>query len=115
MEQPKELKGLSLQAVGFRLIVKPIEVNEEIETAGGAKLFKPQQVVEQEKGGVDRGRVLEVGPDAYADAKSAWVKPGDYVVWYRYAGRPMKDEILGDVHILNDMDILARYGGGDNG
>lgn len=108
-EQPTELKGKTLKAVGFRLIVKPIEVKDEIETAGGAKLYKPQQTVEQEKGGVDRGKVLEIGPDAYADNKEPWCKPGDYVVWYRYAGRPMKDEILGDVHILNDLDVLARY------
>jgi len=113
-DQPKELKGKGLKAVGFRVIVKPIEVDEAVDT-GAVKIYKPQQTIDAEKGGVDRGKVIDVGPDAFSEARSVWAKPGDYVVWARYAGRPMKDEILGDVHVLNDLDILARYEETSNG
>lgn len=96
-----------MKAVGYRIIVKPEEVKKAVETSGGAKIYKPEQVIEKEQGGVDKGIVVDMGPDCFSKMISKWCEIGDVVVWSRYAGKPMDDPELGLVHIINDQDVLA--------
>lgn len=105
-----------LEPLGHRVLVKPIKIEEK--TKGG--LYKPQHTVLLEKMGVDKGTVISIGETAYLDERlggKPWVKVGDTVAWARYAGKPVDDPYEVDdagepvvYHILNDEDILCRYG-----
>jgi chaperonin GroES len=93
--------------LGHRVLVKPVEIKNK--TEGG--LWKPEQTVDLEKGGVDKGTVMALGSTAYmADQLGGepWVKVGDKVVWARYAGKPVEDSDGTLYHLINDEDILAR-------
>jgi co-chaperonin GroES (HSP10) len=56
------------------------------------------------------GYVLKLGPLAYADESKfpdgAWCKPGDWVVFGRYAGSRIQIE-GGEIRLLNDDEILG--------
>lgn len=102
-------------ACGYRVLVKPEEVDDTWD-AGSVKLVKPSSTLDREKAGVDRGTVIDIGADAFTrswshqeEMKDPWCKIGDKVCWSRYAGLPVEDEELGTLHILQDVDILARW------
>ena len=100
---------MNLEAIGFRVLVKTDVIEDKVDCGEGKIIYKPQQVVDQEQGGVDRGEVVHIGPMAFEDegGQRMWCKVGDRVIWPRYAGRPVKDEgVL--YHVLNDKDILLK-------
>lgn len=96
-----------IEPLGHRVLVKPIEVSNK--TEGG--LWKPEQTVDLEKSGVDRGVVIALGDTAYKSellGGRPWCKVGDKVIWARYAGKPVEDEDGTWYHLINDEDLLAR-------
>ena len=95
-----------------RVIVKPTEINREIETKSGIKLYRPDQTVDMERAGNYEGYVVAVGPTAFADKdgnKIDEVKVGDRVIWPRYAGVFHPPGETAEYCILNDEDILAVF------
>jgi co-chaperonin GroES (HSP10) len=54
--------------------------------------------------------VLEVGPLAYCDESKfpdgPWCKPGDWIVFGRYAGSRIPIE-GGEIRLINDDEVLA--------
>lgn len=98
------------RAIGYRVLVKVDEVSNEIETDGGFKLYKPDTVVDQEQGGIDRGVVVDIGPCAFRDegGVAMWCDIGDYIIWPRYAGRAVRDDDGTLYHVLNDKDVLLK-------
>lgn len=104
--------GMNYKAVGHRILVRPYKVEDTVKTTNGSKIYKPQQTIQDEKGAVDRGVVVDIGPDAYRGdgfSGKSWCAVGDEVVWPRYAGKPMKGlwDQDADLHVLNDEDVLA--------
>lgn len=100
-----------LVPLGHRVLVKPIVIEEK--TKGG--IYLPQQSIDLEKAGIDKGEVVAIGDTAWKDERlggKAWCKVGDNVIWARYAGKPVTinmgtpDEIT--YHLVNDEDILGR-------
>ena len=92
--------------LGHRVLVKPVKIEEK--TASG--IYLPQQTVEMEQAGIDKGEVVAIGDTAWKDERlggAAWCKVGDTVIWARYAGKPVKD---GDdlYHLVNDEDLLGK-------
>lgn len=58
--------------------------------------------------GVDKGRVISVGPTAFKDfGGDHWCKPGDLVVFAKYAGKQVEDLDQKKYIVLNDDDIVA--------
>lgn len=93
--------SVSLKPLGSRVVVEPIE-QEEI-TAGGIVL--PETAKEKPQKGV----VLSVGPgdrDDDGDRIPLDVKPGDTVLYAKYAGTEIKLEGK-KLLILKESDLLA--------
>lgn len=94
-----------IKATGFRVVIKPDEVEEK--TSSGIVLALDKKL---EQGGTFKGVILNIGPEAFKAFGSGepWAKVGDRVIHARYAGKRVTDpETNEDVVILNDDDILA--------
>ena len=93
---------VSLQPLGDRLVIKPIE-KEEV-TPGGIVLPDTAKEKPQE------GEVLAVGPGRLSDDGkriAMEVKVGDIVLYAKYGGTEVK---VGDEEliILRESDVLAK-------
>ena len=99
---------LKLEAVGNRLVVKPVHIDEEIKTETGVKLYYSQQTVAAEEGANDRGTIVSMGPYCWDDYEGKWAKVGDQVMWPRYAGRQVETPD-GMMFILNCQDVLCKW------
>lgn len=92
---------------GWRIVLLPYRGAEK--TRGGIVLADQTRVREQVA--TVCGYVLSVGDLAYKDESKfpngAWCKPGDWVIFGRYAGARISID-GGEVRILNDDEILAR-------
>lgn len=101
-----------VKPLGQTVLVRPYRVEEKITTKTGVELYRPQQSVDTEQAGMDRGVVVELGEYAYEGFTNPWVKPGDHVIWPRYAGRPIffpDDETEVMFHIVVDTDIKCVF------
>jgi len=116
-----------IEMKGYRLLVKPDKVEK---TYGESKIILAQNE-KMEKTGIQRGTVISVGPNCWkafreVDEKgkehngNQWVKPGDYVLFARSAGRfvydPFEDadDSENEYLVMNDEDILAKIKKGLN-
>ncbi len=93
---------LQLRPLADRLIIEPLEQEER--TASG--LFIPETAKEKPQ----QGRVLAVGPGAFAEGKSERipmdVKKGDKVLFAKYAGNEVKLDGK-ELKILKESEVLA--------
>ena len=102
---------MALEAIAFRIIVKPDEVEKQ--TKSGIVLAVDES---QEKGAVTRGTIVSIGEDAWAayktTSKFAGLKVGDEVFYARYAGKRIKETDDGEEFlVLNDEDIVCKVKG----
>lgn len=92
---------------GWRIAILPYRGAEK--TKGGIVLAEETQKKTQL--GTVCGYVLKVGNLAYADESKfpdgPWCKPGDWVIFGRYAGSRIQID-GGEVRILNDDEIIGR-------
>jgi co-chaperonin GroES (HSP10) len=105
---------MKARAVGFRLVVKPLSVEESDAVVASAKrtgIIVQEQTERQMLTGVDRGIVLEVGPDAFVayQASVPWCKVGDMIAYTRNAGKFVRisDDVKESVLIINDEDVVT--------
>ena len=91
---------------GYRILILPR--GRSAVTEGGIQLVK--DTIERDSVSSVLGYVISVGPDAYGDSKKfpegAWCKPGDWVLFGRYAGARVNID-GGELRILNDDEVLA--------
>jgi len=94
------------QPTGWRLALLPYRGAGT--SKGGIVLTK--ETTERTQLATNVGYVLKLGPLAYADESKfpdgAWCKPGDWVVFGRYAGSRIQIE-GGEIRLLNDDEILG--------
>src|SRR3990167_1960596 len=93
--------------VVYRVLIEPIKVEET--SKGGIVLVTPELKKLEQQAQV-RGKVLSIGPDAYADMLDKSVKVGDIVFYQRHSGMRLTDHfgnIRLDRLLLNDKDIVA--------
>ena len=92
-----------LEPLGDRVVVKPLEAQEEVR--GG--IILPDTVKEKPQ----EGEVLAVGPGRLEDGKrqAMDVKVGDKIIYAKYGGTEIKDG-ADDLLILRESDILAKVG-----
>lgn len=101
-----------IQAVGFRVLVKPREVEET--TASGIVLATDKKL---DKGATVIGTVIHVGPEAFRSYNRSagfkdyfpWVKSGDEIYYAKYSGKWVDDPDEPGVEylMLNDEDIVG--------
>lgn len=101
---------MTIEAVGFRVLVKPDPIKEK--TQGGIILQTNKQL---EKNATTTGVVVSIGPEAFRSFNRTagfqdyvpWVNVGDRVSYAKYAGKWI-DEGEDEFLMLNDEDIVAR-------
>lgn len=102
-----------IQPTEFKVLIAADEVEEV--TKGG--IIRPIELVDREKYGQTRGRIVAVSPHAftYAD-REAWIdagipkpKPGDIALYARHAGLRVKGKDGKDYLLVNDKDICATF------
>ena len=90
---------------GWRIVILPYR--GAAKSKGGILLA--DQTIEKITVATTCGYVLSVGPLAYADTakfpSGPWCKPGDWIIFGRYAGARMNID-GGEIRILNDDEIL---------
>jgi len=110
------------EAVGYRILIKPIEASTELELSEKKKyqslsekglIVKTEHQKERESKGTFHGVVVHVGDFAYKTehlGREPWVEKGDVVVFDRYAGVEMElPPGSGDKYrFVNDESILGK-------
>lgn len=101
--------------LGHRLLVKPVkieEVDRQFASAKALGIELPALSARQEQVAVDRGMVIAIGSTAFHDFGGVpWCNIGDEVAYTRFGGKLLKDpETDEEFIVLNDEDIIARYG-----
>lgn len=87
-------------AVEDKVLIKMKEVQEQ--TKGG--IFLPETAKEKEENQTDEGEIVNIGGNCFEGWEPPIPKVGDWVLFSRYAGRPLK--IDGVKHrIMKDMEI----------
>lgn len=98
---------------GWRLAILPYRGTKT--SKGGIVLAEETQKRTQLATNV--GYVLKVGPLAYADETKfpdgPWCKPGDWVIFGRYAGSRIQID-GGEIRLLNDDEILGHVSDPEN-
>jgi len=106
------------EARGYRIIVKPLDAVEHLESKEAERFptlaasgFKAKTAEQQEREtrGSDHGIVISVGETAYDRLGKDWCKVGDVIIFHRYAGKrielpPGSGEFL---QFINDEDVFG--------
>ena len=120
---------MAIEAISFRIIVKPAPVQDKKLTFGNEKVpvtkIKGRWVTEsgvdvthlidekEEQGAAVRGTIISIGEDAWKAYKTisefAGLKVGDEVFYARYAGKFIKEsDDSEELLVLNDEDIVCK-------
>ena len=111
---------MSLEIVGHRLLIKPDPVKDQIDVPeglkeGGFEVVKPVDLERREAAGTQIGTVIQVGPTAFRafDGNDPnwkpWCKPGDRIIFARYAGKFVEDpETKERFFVINDEDVQVK-------
>lgn len=88
---------------GYRVVIRPEAVPEQ--SKGG--IILPEMQLEKENLAQVYGELVAVGPEAWKDSKEPWAKPGDRIIYGKYAGLifPGNDGVK--YRVINDKDIVA--------
>ena len=95
-----------IRPLEYKVLVKPQKVEEK--TAGG--IYLPDQIKEKEKFAKQEGILVAVGAIAFTDPD--WLdrpKPGDKVLFDKYAGCTVKGQDGEEYRLINDKEIGAVY------
>jgi co-chaperonin GroES (HSP10) len=111
---------MSLEIVGHRLLIKPDPVKEQVDVpeglkVGGFEVVKPADLERREEAATQIGTVIQVGPTAFRafDGNDPnwkpWCKPGDRVIFARYAGKFVEDPYTKErFFVINDEDVQVK-------
>lgn len=109
-----------LEVVGHRVLVKPDPVKEQVDVpdslkVGGFEVVKPADLERREEAGTQIGTVIQVGPTAFRafdgnDSRwQPWCKPGDRIIFARYAGKFVEDPVTKEkFFVINDEDVQVK-------
>lgn len=110
-----------IEAVGYRVVVLPIEAQRGLEAAEAAQFetlaeggfeVKSENQRKREERGENHGIVISIGPVAFEGrgGEAAWCSKGDTVVFARYAGTRVEHPPGSGAfyQVMNDEDIFAR-------
>ena len=120
---------MAIDAIAFRIVVKPAPIQEKKLTFGSDKVpvtkIKGRWVTESgvdvthlvdeqsEQGAAVRGTIVSIGEDAWQAYKPksefAGLKVGDDVFYARYAGKVVREtDDSEELLVLNDEDIVCK-------
>jgi chaperonin GroES len=96
--------ALNIKPMGDRLVVEPLEKDQE--TFAGGQLVLPDTAKEKPQ----QGKVLAVGPgklDEDGKRLPMDVKVGDTIVYAKYSGTSFKTEGGKEILFMRESDVLA--------
>ena len=96
--------ALNIRPMGDRLVVEPLEKDQE--TFAGGQLVLPDTAKEKPQ----QGKVLAVGPgklDEDGKRLPMDVKVGDTIVYAKYSGTSFKTEDGNEILFMREGDVLA--------
>jgi chaperonin GroES len=96
--------ALNIKPLGDRLVVEPLEKDQE--TFAGGQLVLPDTAKEKPQ----QGKVLAVGPgrlDEDGKRIPMDVKVGDTIVYAKYSGTSFKTEDGKEILFMRESDVLA--------
>ena len=96
--------ALNIRPMGDRLVVEPLEKDQE--TFAGGQLVLPDTAKEKPQ----QGKVLAVGPgklDEDGKRLPMDVKVGDTIVYAKYSGTSFKTEDGNEILFMRESDVLA--------
>jgi chaperonin GroES len=96
--------ALNIRPMGDRLVVEPLEKDQE--TFAGGQLVLPDTAKEKPQ----QGKVLAVGPgklDEDGKRLPMDVKVGDTIVYAKYSGTSFKTEDGKEILFMREGDVLA--------
>ena len=96
--------ALNIKPMGDRLVVEPLEKDQE--TFAGGQLVLPDTAKEKPQ----QGKVLAVGPgklDEDGKRLPMDVKVGDTIVYAKYSGTSFKTEGGNEILFMREGDVLA--------
>lgn len=107
--QAKNTSGIN--PTEYKVLVEPMQIEER--TAGG--IILPDMTKDTEKFAQTKGRIIAVSPlafsyvtdDEWAAAGADKPKPGDLVIYGKYAGFNLKGQDGKDYTMIIDKDICA--------
>jgi co-chaperonin GroES (HSP10) len=112
-----------LKAVGFRVLIKPDAVKDQVKISDALKNtgFEIARTADDQRRAevaTQIGSVIDVGPTAFHAYDKAsfewkpWCKVGDRVIFSRYAGKLVEDPVTEEKFMLvNDEDIQCTVEG----
>lgn len=116
---------MKIKALGHRVLVKMASIDERDKAFASAKkagiVFAEHEDTKRREAGVDRGLVIEVGPDAFKGfwfnsnphkdpaEFEPWCKAGDFIAFAKYGGMMIPDHDNPDLKyvVINDEDVVA--------
>jgi co-chaperonin GroES (HSP10) len=110
-----------LEVLGHRVLVKPDPVKDQIDLPEdlknvGFQVHMPVDLEKREAAGTQVGTVISVGPTAWRAFDGddpnwqPWCKPGDRILFARYAGKIVEDpETKERFFVLNDEDVQCKF------
>lgn len=96
--------ALNIKPLGDRLVVEPLEKDQE--TFAGGQLVLPDTAKEKPQ----QGKVLAVGPgrlDEDGKRIPMEIKVGDTIVYAKYSGTSFKTEDGKEILFMRESDVLA--------
>lgn len=118
---------------GHRVLIKVQKMSEVDEVyaraaRAGLAIAEDHEEHRRAQAGLDRGTVIQVGPDAFkafffnsnpekdSSAFEPWCEVGDLIAFAKYSGKLLEDPEDGQKYIvINDEDVVAVLKGKDNG
>lgn len=91
-----------IRPVGHRVLVMPDMPKDKSE---GGIIMATDDGLRREAMAQIVGTVLDVGPEAFKDKDAPWCKPGDRVIFAKYAGLMPREGK--PYRIINDEDVVA--------
>lgn len=100
----REMNNSGISPTEYKVLVKPIEVENKI-----GNILIPDDHQEREQFAQQEGVLIAVSPVAfnYENFNGSAPKPGDRVLYAKYAGFTRKGKDGVDYRVINDRDIVA--------
>lgn len=101
-----------IQVPGCRLLIKPIKIEEHDKAFMAAKamgLELPEMTKRQMQTSIDKGVVLQIGPNASQDYIQG-IKEGDTIGFSKFGGKFVRDlNSEEDLLVINDEDVVCVF------
>lgn len=100
-----------IKVTGCRLLIKPFKLQEHDKVWARAKALGieiPEQSQRKEEINIDRGTVLQVGPNCHQDYVGE-VSVNDVIGYAKFGGKFIKD-VDDEVYlVINDEDVICIF------